>query len=443
MTSANEMVKLIQEGRMTSVALVSACLDRIEAENDQLKAWQYVDREAALARAAEMDKRRDHGKPLGRLHGIPIGIKDIIDTKDMPTGLGSAFLKDRTANSDAAVIERLLEEGAVIIGKTVTTPFAFLDPADTRHPINAAHSPGGSSSGSAAAVAAGHVPIAIGSQTNGSTIRPASYCGTYAMKPTSGLISRRGLLQTSETLDQVGLFAATLEDLALVSDCISSYDPADEASLAAPRPHCSKDVADAPPIEPNFVWLNMPYFDRLAADAKEGLMELVDALGGQVEQIDAEHSFKGLVEAHKIIQDYEIARNLKWLLRDHPDEISEKLKATLEHGQTISDEAYAEALGFRTDSITYFETFYRDFDAIIAPSAPGEAPEFGSTGDPIFSTIWTLCGLPCVTLPLLVSETGLPIGAQLIGGREEDGRLLRTARWMQEHLSQMTDNEGD
>lgn len=443
MTSVVDMVKLIKEGRMTSYSLVSACLERIEADNETLHAWKQVDKDASLARAAEMDERRNHGKALGRLHGIPIGLKDIIDTKSMPTGYGSALFDDRQPAADAALVERLLEEGAIILGKTVTTPFAYLDPSQTRNPHNHDASPGGSSSGSAAAVAAGHVPIAIGSQTNGSTIRPASYCGTYALKPTSGMISRRGVLETSQTLDQIGIFTAAIEDLALVADCISGYDPQDSASMAVPRPHCLEDIMSEPPVNPNFVWLNMPYFDRLADDAREGLMEIVSALGGQIEQIDAEQSFKGLVEAHKIIQDYEISRNLSWLLRDHGDKISQHLSATLSHGITISDEAYQEATGFRDESLAYFDTFYRDFDAILAPSAPGAAPAFGSTGDPIFSTIWTLCGLPCISLPLLVSENGLPIGAQLIGGREEDGRLLRTANWLQQKLIEGTESEGD
>ena len=436
MTSAVDMVKMMQAGQITSVQLVTACLDKIEAENDKLHAWITVDREVALARAEALDKRRNQGKALGMLHGIPVGLKDIIDTKDMPTCYGSDVMADRQPDADAALVNHLIQEGAVIIGKTVTTPFAFLDHAATRNPHNHDYSPGGSSSGSAAAVVAGHVPIAIGTQTNGSVIRPASFCGTYAFKPTSGMISRTGVLQTSETLDQIGIFAATLDDLALATNALANFDPSDSASSANARPDCLSMMLSEPPISPNFVWISMPYFDRLEDDAKEGLLEVVDALGGQVERIDAEHSFTGLVESQKIIQDYEMSRNLEWLLRDHGDRISEKLKATLSHGITISDEAYGEACGFRTDTIAYFETFFRDFDAIIAPSAAGQAPLFGTTGDPIFSTIWTLCGLPCVTLPLLVSQAGLPIGVQLIAGREEDGRLLRTAQWMQTTLSE-------
>lgn len=436
MISAVQMVDMIRDGKLTSVGLVTEAFRRIEEEDGQLQAWACLDREGALARAAQMDAIRQFGQPMGPLHGIPVGLKDIIDTKTMPTACGTPIMAGRQPDSDAAIVERLLEAGAVIIGKTVTTEFAFMNPSVTRNPHNHAHSPGGSSAGSAAAVAAGHVPLAIGSQTNGSVIRPAAFCGTYGFKPTAGVISRRGLLQQSPVLDQVGVFAGTLEDLGLITDVLGGYDASDSASFARPRPACLAGARSEAPVAPNFVWFEMPYFDRLASDSRDGLMEVVDALGGQIEIIDAEKSFGGLVEAHTVIMEYQIAQNLGWVLDKHESDISEKIAATIRRGRKFTEAAFVEAAEMRAETITYFKTFFRDYDAILAPAAPGEAPLFAdSTGDPIFSTVWTLCGLPCVTMPVLTSQNGLPVGVQLIGNAEEDDRLLRSANWMINHLT--------
>ena len=311
-------------------------------------------------------------------------------------------------------------------------PFAFMDPAATRNPHNLEYSPGGSSSGSAAAVAAGHIPVAIGTQTNGSVIRPASFCGVYGFKPSAGMIPRTGVLRTSETLDQVGVFARYYEDVALVGDVISEFDPVDPSSFCRPRPRLLNGVCSEPPVAPNFVWFEMPYFDKLSDDSREGMMAVLDALGGQVERLDAGEPFTGLVESQNIIHYYEIARNLVKIRENHNDTLSPQVSKLLAHGATISDQAYQEAIELRNGAISYFGSFFNDFDAIITPSAPGEAPLFsaGNTGNPIFSTVWTLCGLPCLNMPVLMSENDMPIGVQLVGGPEEDDRLLRTGSWM-------------
>ncbi|MGR3291377.1 MAG: amidase [Paracoccaceae bacterium] len=433
--SATDAARQIREGRLSSVDLVKACLARIDETDGDIKAWVHVDAGAALARAAEMDTIRKSGRAVGSLHGVPVGLKDIIDTKDMPTQRGTPVFAGRQPDVDATLVDRLLEAGAVILGKTVTTELAFVHASETRNPHNMDHSPGGSSSGSAAAVAAFHVPLAVGSQTNGSLIRPASYCGAFGFKPTRGVISRRGVLETSETLDQMGCFGRSLQDVALLADVIGSYDPSDSRSFARPRPPMLQGAMAEVPVEPDLVWFDMPYNTLLGTDASEGLAELRDVLGARVTVLDVAPTLTGLVEVQHTIHEYEICQHLADVFTDHWDAISTTLQPVVERGRKISVAEYQDALAVKASSETFFAKLFDEFDAVIAPSAAGEAPLFGQgTGDPIFCTIWTLAGLPSVNLPVLVGETGLPIGLQLIGSTETDDRLLRTAAWVLKQL---------
>ncbi len=434
--SASDAASKVRLGVLTSVDLVKACLARIDETDGQLKAWAHLDADYALAQAAEMDAIRQSGRPMGPLHGIPVGLKDIIDSRGFPAERGSAIFAGRQPKTDAALVERLREAGAVILGKTATTELAFLHPAETRNPHDADHSPGGSSAGSAAAVAAFHVPLAIGSQTNGSVIRPASFCGVYGFKPTTGVISRRGLLKTSTSLDQVGVFSRSLEDAALLTDVIGCYDPTDPLCYGRPRPNMLEGCHADPPVEPDLIWFDLPFNDRLSADAREGLGEVLEALGARVEKMPVPDSLAGLVDVHGIIHHYEFCHHLEEDLANHFEKLSPTLRPIVERGHTISDAQYEDALEVKASAAKFFRGFFKDFDAVIAPSAAGEPPKFeaGHTGDPIFCTIWTLCGLPSLTVPLLVGESGLPIGIQLIGALEQDDRLLRTANWMLKEL---------
>ncbi|MCH8952295.1 MAG: amidase [Proteobacteria bacterium] len=433
--SAVEAARKILAGTLSSVDLVKACLARIKETDGELKAWVHLDADHALAQAEEMDTIRRAGRPVGPLHGVPIGLKDIIDTRDFPTERGTPIYSGRKPASDAALVERLREAGAVILGKTASTELAFVHAAETRNPHNPDYSPGGSSSGSAAAVAAFHVPLAIGTQTNGSVIRPAAFCGTYGFKPTRGVISRRGILQTSKSLDQVGVFGRTLEDVALLSDVIGGYDPSDDLSYARPRPKMLEGSRAEASIPPDLVWLDLPYHDRLSEDARAGLDEVVAALGARVVRATVSENMTGLVEIQRVIHEYEICHHLEDVFAEHWDMLSTSLRPIIERGRTISDAQYEEALEVMASGAEFFEVFFKDYDAVIAPSAAGEAPKFGGgTGDPVFSTIWTLCGLPALNLPLLVGQNGLPVGVQLIGAAEEDDRLLRTANWMLNEL---------
>ena len=433
--SACAAVRKIQQGILTSVDLVKACLARIDETDGQLKAWAHLDAEHSLKQAEELDDIRRSGRPTGALHGVPVGLKDIIDTRDFPTERGTIIYSGRKPENDAALVERLREAGAVILGKTTTTEFAFLHPAETRNPHNPAYSPGGSSSGSAAAVAAFQVPLAIGTQTNGSVIRPAAFCGTYGFKPTRGVISRRGVLRTSVSLDQVGTFGRSLEDVALLADVIGGYDPSDPKSYARPRPKMLSGSRAEVLVEPQLIWFNLPFNDRLSADARDGLEEVLNALGARVERVSISENMVGLVDVHRVIQDYEICHHLKKEFSDHWDKLSTSLQPVAERGRRISEAQYEDSIEVMASAANFFDAFFKDFDAVITPSAAGEAPKFDNgTGDPIFCTIWTLCGLPSLNLPLLVGENELPYGVQLVGAAEEDDRLLRTANWMQNYL---------
>jgi Asp-tRNA(Asn)/Glu-tRNA(Gln) amidotransferase A subunit family amidase len=430
--SASEAARLIRDGIINSEQLVEACLARVREADEQVQAWAFLDPDYALAQARAADERRQSGQPTGPLHGVPIGIKDIFDTADMPTENGSVLHAGRTPSRDATTITRLRTAGAVIMGKTVTTEFAYFAPGKTRNPHNPEHTPGGSSSGSAAAVAAEMVPLALGSQTNGSTIRPAAFCGVIGFKPTHGLISRHGILTLSRTLDHVGLFARTIDDVALLAGQLAGYDERDPHTRPRARIPFTEVAAEEPPLPPMFAFVKTPYWNRTDQDTKEALAELVASLGDRVEEIELFPSAAEAWEWHKIIMDTEMAANLEREYETARDRLSEQLRALIERGREVRAIDYQRALAqIRPIQESFIELFEQRYDAILTPAAAGAAPKgLASTGDPSFCTLWTLCGMPAVSLPLLESANGLPIGVQLVGPCDGDARLLRTARWL-------------
>ncbi|QHQ37191.1 amidase [Algicella marina] len=434
--TASDAAEAIRSGRLTATKLVSDCLARIEETDGTLHAWAHVDAEGAMAAAEEADSRKMHGLPLGPLHGVPVGLKDIIDTAGQPTTRGTPIFAGRQPVADARIVTTLREAGAIILGKTVTTELAFVHAAETRNPHNPAHTPGGSSSGSAAAVGAFQVPLAVGTQTNGSVIRPASFCGTFGFKPTRGLIPRTGVLQTSVSLDQLGTFARSVEDIALVTEALMSADPADPKSLPHHKPHLAAGAAAEPPVEPALAVFDLPYSSQLASDTTHGLAELSDALGARVEHHASPPAFASLPQVQSTIHLYEITHHLADVFDENWDAISDSLRPLVETGRKITADQHAEALERMGEAERWAEAFFKDFDAILAPSALGEAPLFGpATGDPICCTYWTVMGLPCLSLPLLTGDAGLPIGVQLIGRQQHDDRLLRTANWLLKTLT--------
>jgi Asp-tRNA(Asn)/Glu-tRNA(Gln) amidotransferase A subunit family amidase len=434
--SGAEAAGLIRAGRVTSVELVESCLGRIRDTEDQVQAWTYLDPEYAREQARASDDWRLSGRPIGGLHGLPLGLKDIIDTADMPTENGSVLHAGRTPSRDAAVVERLRAAGAVIMGKTVTTEFATRQPGKTRNPHNPAHTPGGSSSGSAAAVAAGMVPLALGSQTGGSTIRPGSYCGVYALKPTHGLVSRHGMFQLSRSLDHVGLFARAVEDLALLLEEVAGYDERDPDTHPRGRGPYRAVTMEEPPIEPRFGFFRTGRWDRVADDAKAALGELVEHLGGRVEEFELTAEADELAEWHRAIMDAEMAVSLRREWQTGREGLSASLRARIEHGHEVRAPEYLRARAEVGPLLaTFTELFEQRYDAILTPAADGTAPAgLQSTGEPTFCTLWTMLGLPSISLPLLQGAGGLPLGVQLVGARHADARLLRTARWLAESV---------
>jgi Asp-tRNA(Asn)/Glu-tRNA(Gln) amidotransferase A subunit family amidase len=366
---------------------------------------------------------------------VPIGVKDIFDTGDMPTELGSPLWAGRTPRRDAAVVARLRAAGAVIMGKTVTTEYAYFHPGKTTNPHDADRTPGGSSSGSAAAVAAHMVLGAVGSQTNGSVIRPAAFCGVVGFKPTHGLIPRSGALILSRTLDHVGVFARTVEDAALLAETLVGFDEQDPDARPVARLPLAAVAASEPPLTPRLAFVRTPVWDHAEPVTREAFTELVQALGDAVAEIELGPNFGRAVEAHRTIMEVEMAHNLH---RDHEkggERLSAVLRKLIERGRGHAAVDYTAAVAGIPALNGALDPVFDEFDAIVTPAAPGEAPRgLESTGNPIFCTIWTYLGTPAVTLPLLRSVAGMPLGVQLVGRRDNDARLLRTARWLVEAL---------
>jgi Asp-tRNA(Asn)/Glu-tRNA(Gln) amidotransferase A subunit family amidase len=430
--SATEAARLIRDGAISSEQLVEACLARVREVDAQIEAWAFLDPDYALQQARALDQLRLEGKPIGSLHGVPVAIKDIFDTADMPTENGSALCAGRTPSRDATVVSLLRAAGAVIMGKTVTTEFAYFSPGKTRNPHNSEHTPGGSSSGSAAAVAANMVPLAIGSQTNGSTIRPAAYCGVIGFKPSHGLISRHRVSPLSRTLDHVGLFARTIDDIALLAEQLVAFDENDPDTRPRARIPFPAVAAEEPPLEPMFAFIKTPMWERADEDTKEGFTEIVEQLGAQVEEVELFPSASDAWQWHQTIMSAEMAFNLAREWENNREKLSEQLRALIGRGREVRAVDYQLALRqIEPVHESFVELFEQRYDAIITPAAPGAAPKgLTSTGDPAFCTLWTYCGMPCITLPLLQSSDGLPIGVQLVGPHGGDARLLRTARWL-------------
>lgn len=428
---AAAQAEAIRAGRMTSEELVRAYLARIEAREGEVGAWIHLDPEHALAQARDADRAHQEGRAEGPLHGVPVGIKDIFDTADQPTECGSPIHAGRRPSRDSAAVALLRQAGAVIMGKTVTTEFAFYAPGKTRNPNDLTRTPGGSSSGSAAAVAAGMVPLAIGSQTGGSVIRPASFCGVVGYKPSHGLISRRGMSPLARHLDHVGVFAQSVEDAALLTEAMVGFDEADPDTRPRARPDLLRTAREAPPVAPILGFARTPAWPEAEPDTIAAFEALRAELGSTTVTAELPPVFDDAIERHSVVMDVEVAHNLAHEYRTAPLQLSQKMRQHIARGRRLTAHEYLDALAIVPRLRRNLGELLETCNAIVTPAAPGQAPRgLESTGNPAFCVIWSLIGAPSVTLPLLQGAEGLPMGVQLIAAPGDDARLLRTARWL-------------
>jgi amidase len=419
--SAADAATRIAAGKLKSEALVAACLERIGQREKDVQAWAFVDPDLALAQA----RARDREPRRTRLHGIPVGVKDVLDTADLPTEYGSPIYRGNRTSCDAACVAQVRELGGVILGKTVTTEFATRHPGKTRNPHNLKHTPGGSSQGSAAAVADGMVPIAFGTQTTSSVIRPAAYCGVVGYKPSFGLVNRAGVKALSDSLDTVGTLTRTVPDAALIVEELSG------------APVTSFDAV--PRMKPRVGFCRTPYWRQADRPTQEALEEAVPRLeraGARVSEVDLDGEFARLVDVQVTISTYEMFRALAYERTRFPNLISEALMGRVLGGGRVTRAEYEEAQAIAQRCRARLVDVFREYDALLSPSAMGEAPEgLASTGEPVFGSSWTVLHGPAVTVPVFHGPNGLPLGAQISGPHGKDSPTLLCAEWVWRALS--------
>ena len=417
---AAEAARLIARGKLKPSELLEACLARIAEREEAVGAWQFLAPDRARAAARECER----GGSRGPLAGVPVAIKDVFDTADMPTEYGSPIYAGHRPARDAAAVARLRRAGAIVVGKSVTTEFAYFTPGKTRNPHAPKHTPGGSSSGSAAAVADFMVPLAIGTQTAGSVIRPAAFCGVIGFKTSHGLVDIGGVKPFAPSLDTVGGFARTVEDIELLLRVLSDADPA-SPELVSERPRriglCRSEY-----------WAEA---GRGTAEALELAARAFRDSGVELFELELPEPCRGLNEVQQTIMAFEarLSYGVEW--RDHRQLLSPKLAELLEQANAIPERTFEAALGRAAAARASIEPLFAEMDAILTPPAPGEAPAGMPTGNPVFNRQWTLLHLPCVTLPVLKGERGLPLGIQLVGRFRRDEELLAQARWLEAELA--------
>ncbi|MEZ5816333.1 MAG: amidase [Hyphomicrobiaceae bacterium] len=433
--TATEARDRMARGDFTAEAYTQACLEQIAKRDGEVEAWAYLDPVRALEQARGLDKQRASGAGVGALHGLPVGIKDIIDTADMPTQNGSALFTGYQPEKDATCVAVLRAAGAVIIGKTVTTELANTTPNKTKNPHNAAHTPGGSSSGSAAGVAARMMPLALGTQTGGSVIRPASFCGVHGLKPTLGLISRTGVTLQSHTLDTVGVYGRSLADLALITDALSQYDPSDSVSYERGRPSIAGTLAGGMVGAPRLGFFRSPAWEQADAPARAALETFVGKLGAGAREIQIP-ALDGIIQHHANVMAAENSGYYGPFLERNPEAVSPNLTERLKAAAKVTAGDYVRSLAAREVLYGAVERALGEVSALVTLSSCGPAPKgLGSTGNAVFNAMWTYLGVPCVSLPLMMVE-GMPCGVQLIGKRRDEGRLLAVARWLEEQVAE-------
>ena len=413
--TASEAAALMEKNEITSEDLVRACLARIEEREETVQAWQYLDPDFAIDEA----RKADAAERKGPLHGIPFATKDIIDTADMPTEIGSPIYAGRRPDADAPCVAAMRDAGAVLMGKTVTTEFATFNPGKTRNPYNSGHTPGGSSSGSGAAVGDCMVPLAFGSQTAGSLIRPAAFCGAYGLKPTHGTVDLSGILPLEATLDTLGYMARSVDDLATYYATVRGLKP--------------EPVPDGIGRAPRVGLCRTPYWNKAQPETVEAIEDAAarfTELGAEVTDAVLPDTYADIHESHRVILNRGLTVTLGHEYAEHRNQLSERLQTMISDGFEITNERYAAAVEHADACRTGLADAFAEFDIFLAPSAPGEAPEgLGMTGDPVFQLPWTTLHAPCITIPYDTGPKGLPVGIQLIGRQRDDDTVLAVAKW--------------
>ncbi|MFM9969305.1 MAG: amidase [Burkholderiales bacterium] len=419
--SASEIVASITRGATSAEAVARACLERIAEREPRVEAWQYLDPAQVLENARALDRKTSRG-PLA---GVPVGIKDIIDTAQMPTEYGSTIFRGHRPRRDAACVGLLRKAGGIVMGKTVTTEFANFHPGKTRNPLDPARTPGGSSSGSAAAVADGMVPVALGTQTTASVIRPASYCGVFGYRPSYGDLRCNGVMEASASLDTLGIFARSLDDIALCRDVLAGTVPrAIEKDARPPRIGFCR----------SHLW---PKVEHGYQAQLEGAAQQLAQAGAPLRDVSLPADFDHIADVHLAISSYEFARGFTWEIDNHWNEISETLRnGRLKAGLTCSVERYREALGAAARLRKLIEPAFADCDVLLAAAVTGEAPlGLQTTGDASMCYIWTTLHVPALTLPVFKGPNGMPIGLQVIAAPGADRYLFAAADWIYRRLS--------
>ena len=417
--SASDAARMMAEESTTSEALVSSCLERIELREPVVQAWAYLNPDLALAQARACDRMA----PMGPLHGIPIGVKDIIETRDMPTEYGSAIYRDHRPVNDAACIARARAAGAVILGKTVSTEFAYLSPAKTANPHNPEHTPGGSSSGSAAAIGDFMAPLALGTQTGGSTIRPAAYCGAFGFKPTYNRIPLAGIRPLSVSFDTLGLMARSVDDLALLDAGLTG---AAVLELQAGQNR-----------SPRIGYCKTPFWDETEDSTRRALADAVAALaanGVAVEEVALPEEIRELSEGHGLVMSVEAAFAFDHDYREHRDGLSEPMRRLVEAGRNVAPDDVQRFRRVQVMCALAGNRLFDQYDAVLTPTCPGEAEKGHAVGNNVFNRIWTAMHMPCLTIPSSTGPQGLPVGVQLVGRAGQDRGLLALARQVSDWL---------
>ena len=431
-----ELAAKIKDAQISSVEICERYIERINKFEKDIKAWAYFDKKVLLEKALEADDHRKSGKPLGPLHGIPVAVKDIIGTVDMPTECGTVIRKGKSYSQNAEIVDLLLNAGAIVMGKTATSELAYLGPPKTTNPHDYSRTPGGSSSGSAASVASFMAPLSIGSQTGGSIIRPASYCGVVGYKPSYGLISRNGVLKTSNTLDHIGVFGRTVEDVALLAKILIKKDKHDPATIYYSAEKILEETKKGPLFEPKFIFYKTDFWKIIDKKSRESFEYFIKSFKN-IEMFDTPSYFKDIHKYHQIIHETDLANNFSVYYKKYKSKLSKFMQSAIAKGNKYTAKEYAEAIDFKKQSYESYQEVFEDYHGVITPSSPGVAPKgLTNTGTAEFNKVWSYLGTPCISLPLLEGENKLPLGVQLVGDRYDDHRFLGVAKWLEKECQE-------